>query len=208
MLAPGMSIFVRLPSIDGEESSLQPAVVTEKSGETCTIELLEPDETPRPGEDISLFFDVQGRFSEQSGRVQRALDERRRCFVGVLLAGESSPAENRQSFRVSTATGGEVMASLNGGRGCAVLDVSYTGFAVSSDRSYEVGASVTVTIQFQGNSYAGSAVIKSARELLGGQTRYGMHVSPGRGTNALQKGLQSIASAIQRKQLQRLARGS
>ncbi len=208
MLAPGVSIFVRLASEEEGGSALQPAVVVERLDAVCTVELVEPgDAPPMPGDEITLYFDLKGRFSEQRAKVERCVDEPTRCVVGVLLLDEPTPSENRQSFRVSTATGG-IVASFNKGKDCPVVDVSFTGFAVVSDRKYEVGTSVSVSIRYENATHAGSAVIKSASPVFPDKTRYGLHVPAERGPNSLQKGLQAIASSIQRRQLQRLARGA
>lgn len=207
MLNPGANIYVRLAGETPGEKPLRTALVLERREALCTVEISDAENPPAPGDMICFFFDLGPRFSQQDARVGRCLVRDNKCIMSVALIDEPVPAENRQSFRVSVATA-DLCARLNCAQNCPVIDVSFTGFAIVSEGMFQIGDAVTVAVKFEGRTYTGEATIKSVNPVDEAKTRYGLHVPPNRGASTLQKGLQAIASSIQRLQLRRLSRGS
>ncbi len=207
MLAPGINTYVRLAGESPGDKPLRTALVLDRRENLCTVEIENAENPPAPGDTICFFFDVESRFSQQKARVGRCLVRGSKCIMSVALLDQPVPADNRQSFRVSSATA-DLCARLNCAQNCPVIDVSFTGFAIVTDAFFEIGDSVTVAISFEGRIYNGEATIKSANPVDGALTRYGLHVPPHRVSTTLQKGLQAVSSSIQRVQLRRLSRGS
>lgn len=205
MLTPGFNIFVRLQRDCPTDSPLRPGAVSERREDRCVLEVNEIKEPPAAEESLMLYFDVKGKFTEQRARIERCLNQNGRTFICVRLLGEPKISENRQSFRLNTAMA-RLCAQFCDAKESPLIDVSYTGFAVVSENDYQIGSTVTAVIRFEGQTYSGPCVVRSARPVGTTETRYGLHVLPSRGPTALQKGLQAIVSAVQRMQLQRMAR--
>lgn len=205
MLTAGTAIFVEIPG-EADPRLLHAAKVTGSDGEVCTAELLEGRPTCQAGLEVFIYFEVQHRFMQQAARIAAILQTEPRIVIGFEMKGESSSAEARQCYRVST-----VMADLTAtvaDEPCALLDVSATGFAVLATARHRLGGMVTVTLHYQGKEYSGRARIQSVREMPDGRIRYGLNADDDRAAGGgLVKAQRQITMDIQRSHLRRLARG-
>ena len=134
MLGEGTPIFVVFPE-ESDERVLHPATIVEASGNARTAEIEEAGLFPKAGQQIIVYFydNVTGsHFLKCPAKIDAVMDSGDKPLIGFLTTGNTSSAESRQCFRVST-----VMSNLSAQVGphasCHVLDVSTTGFSFASD---------------------------------------------------------------------------
>lgn len=125
-----------------------------------------------------------------------------RLLIGLQVNGEPVSAESRSTYRVVTSIVGGVTVTLDEKIECAVLDVSATGFSVICKAPLRRGQVVRANMRHEANSFQGTAIVQSVKELAGGKIRFGLHCAGDEKSNgSLHRGLQKTSAAIQRQQL-------
>ncbi len=205
MLAINTGFFVQLPAETGQRV-LCPATVTDFQEGIFVAVLEDEDFTFEADQELLIFFEHRREFMQQAARIQTVTPTSKGLTISFTTTGDPVSAESRQCFRVSTVLS-DLLAKFGEEEDCDVLDVSMTGCSVVATTLYPVGGSRTLTLHFDGQSFTGSAVIQSIRELDGGRFRYGLHCAESTAgkKSELFRGLQSISIAIQRLQLRRQA---
>lgn len=218
LLNVGDRFYVQIPNQTGERI-LHPAVIVEKD-ETKYIGEVEVSSPPlEAGNDIIIFFELNGEFMQQAGRIDMVkpstatsgessaasilINNLPGTTVGFQLAGEPASAENRQCYRVSTVMV-DLTATLEDEVNCQLLDISSCGFSLLSSREHAYGSLVEVTLSYGQNKYSGKARIQNIIENPRGVYRYGLR---GEEDSAIDRdlatGRQIISMEIQRIQLRR-----
>ncbi len=205
MLTSGGDVFVLIP--DGSEHRvLHKGTVTECSP-TAFVAHFEEQLTPEPGTAVFAHAEVNRRFMQQGASVTAVLESEPGTTLAFELSGQPISADSRHAFRVSVAAACLLCAVAEDAK-CVLLDVSATGFGVSSRSKFVLGENLRATLNWKGKQYSGPARIQSVRETGGSSVRYGLHAVEGAGRKPteLQRGLGEITAAAQRDQLRRLAR--
>lgn len=218
MIKSGDRFYVQMPNQSGERV-LYPAIVVEQEGSKYTAEVEVSSPPLEAGHDIIIFFELNGEFMQQSGRIDMikpsdaSADETIipsgeikipiGTAIGFQLVGEAVSAENRQCYRVSTVMV-DLTATLDGEANCHLLDISSSGFSLLSKCEHAYGSLVEVTLEYGTNKYSGQARIQNIIEHPRGVFRYGLHgIEDKKVDSELAKGRQVISMDIQRLQLRR-----
>ncbi len=202
---PGTGCFVQVPD-DSSQRILHSAVVHGFANNTYTAELQEDAALPESEQDIFVYYESSGKFARQPARIVLIVDTPSGRRFTFQFTGDAVSGETRQCYRVSTIMAA-VIATFGGEENCPVVDVSATGFAVIAAEQYKTTDIVEATIRFEGETFSGRCRVESARELIAGRFRYGLHCVDGKSTDeTLSKGLQQISAAVQRQHLRRLSR--
>ena len=90
----------------------------------------------------------------------------------------------------------DLFAELGEDRHVAVEDVSSTGFSILSASEYAIGATLEVSLTFEGDLYSGAVLVQSVSEQVGDATRYGLRVLD---AGDLRDGLDHITRWLQTK---------
>ena len=130
---------------------------------------------------------------------QKPTADTRLLLSATVVESCEDSAEHRQTHR-AIALSVNLFAAPGEDRDLTVQDVSPTGFAVVSKVEYSIGATLDVSLTFDGDIYSGTALVQSIREFSSGRIRYGLCVLE---QGDLQDGLQQISLAVQRQQLKR-----
>ncbi len=220
MFSEGHRLFVDIPGASGE-STLHAATILDASDEGFTAVSTDAVRHFEPGAACRIFFERNREFMQQPAIIEGFLTEvatdavptvaeldlnagATLCVFGFRTEGEPVSAENRQCYRVS-AVMYEVSADFGAERGCKVMDVSATGFAVMSATRHDPGAVLDTTLHFDGKSYTGRVCVQNVVEHHSGRFRHGLYsVRNANGTCDLEKGCGIINTGIQRMQLRRL----
>ncbi len=203
MFSPGFEMFLSFPSEKGQRV-LHPAKVTAVTDAVITAAFEEPGVKLQPGDDAMVFFERQGTFMQQPGRIELVACDQPQPAIAFRLEGQAASAESRQCYRVGTVLT-DFNVELNKERDCKVVDVSVDGCAVLSAKSYSTGQAVTMQFVHEGKSYSGQARVQSVREMAPGRFRYGLLcVRDPRNPADLSKGLRQVTMTMQRLQARRL----
>ena len=167
----------------------------EIDSEEIDSEKIELDE----GQELIAYFHGSPEFMQQLVRVVELIDRAGKLVIDLAPVGDAVSAEFRQYSR-AIAISANLFAVLGEDRDLTVQDVSPTGFAVVSKVEYSIGATLDVSLTFDGDIYSGTALVQSIREFSSGRIRYGLRVLE---QGDLQDGLQQISLAVQRQQLRR-----
>ena len=214
----GDRFYVQIPNQTGERI-LHPSVVVEKEGSKYVAEVEVSSPPLEAGNDIVIFFELNGEFMQQAGRIDMVKpatassedtstssslnSNHPSTSVGFQLVGEAISAENRQSFRVSTVMI-DLTASLENEVNCPLLDISSSGFSLLSSREHAYGSLVEVALAFGPDTYSGKVRIQNVIENPKGVFRYGLRrVEDTMIDHELATGCQVISMEIQRMQLRR-----
>lgn len=214
MIAIGFPLFVQLPS----ESAARVLHAFEVSGTTLsgvTIRGAEGSLGLAPGQDIRVYFELKQKFMQQAARVEAVLQNddpkepadalSQTVTLSVQLLGQPVSAESRECYRVSTVTAG-LRGTLGGEASCVLADVSIIGMSMIARERHEMGEILSVSLEFEGRTYRGSASVQSIKDLGKGQFRYGLNaIEDKKGGKELQGALHKISMSVQRAQLKRLA---
>lgn len=218
MIKAGDRFYVQIPNQSGKRI-LHPATVVEHDHSKYTAEVEISSPPLEAGNDIIIFFERNGEFMQQSGRIDMVKpsdapiddsvdnssqpDSPMGTAIGFQLVGEPVSAENRQCYRVSTVMV-DLTATLDGEANCDLLDISSSGFSLLSKCEHAYGSIVEVTLNYGQNKYSGQARIQNIIEHPRGVFRYGLHgIEDKKVDNELAKGRQIISMDIQRLQLRR-----
>lgn len=183
-----------------KKRALRHASVTELDNEGFVVEF---DDDPVPLEvddEVIVYFDDDGNFMQQVVRIREIVRQEPRLQVVLTSIGDATCAESRKHFRVSTLSS-EIHARIGEEADCAVQEVSATGFSVVAGESYDLGSTIEVAIEYEGDFFCGSASIQSILELRPGHLRYGLKaLDTGLEGSELLDGLQQISQKIEHHQ--------
>jgi len=203
MLSTDTGIFIRFPS-QSDERTLHPATIVEVHAGGYTAELEEPLQI-EPNQEVSVYFERRREFMQQPARIDAVIPGDDCVAVGFALTGEPVSAESRQCYRVTTVSD-DLTAIIDDYDQCQILDISATGFSISSVHSYNIGAKVNVVLNYEDQDFQGTATIQSVTELSKSEFRYGLYCADEKDSlNNLRSALERISAAVQRKQLRRMA---
>ena len=218
LLQSGDRFYVQIPNQTGERI-LHPAVVVEKEESNYVAEVEVSSPPLEAGNDIIIFFELNGEFMQQGGRIDMVkpstasseetsaasslINNLPGTTVGFQLGGEPASAENRQYYRVSTVMV-DLTATLEGEVNCQLLDISSCGFSLLSSREHAYGSLVEVMLSYGQNTYSGKARIQNIIENPQGVFRYGLRGEEDTAIDRdLANGRKIISMDIQRIQLRR-----
>jgi len=201
MFKTGTDILFQEPT--SETRLLRGSTVAETEGEHFTVEFGEEEIQLEVGQELLCYFDGKREFMQQIVRLVELLAKEPQLVAKLVTVGDPISAESRQTCRVS-AISVDIFAEVGEERGLRLQDVSATGFALIAKGSYPIGATLPVSITFEGDIYSGVAAIQSGRQLRPGRIRYGLHpLAEGPGAGDLLDGLRQVSLAVQREQLKR-----
>lgn len=203
MIREEQEVFIQFPG-EAKRRILHPARVTKVHRHE--VELRPTDEyLPLEADQNIRVFHQARDFMQQTATVVSVADGAGERGVGIVLTSEAVSAESRTSFRVSTVIT-ELTASVGSEPSCKLVDVSMMGFAVIATAKYTVGEILETELRFEGSTYPGQTCVQSVRDLGAGRMRYGLLplASDTNGTKMF-AGMQAMTTALQRRQLQRLA---
>jgi hypothetical protein len=208
MLTQGRDVFLWIPTEGPKrDCALIQGAVLEVNPQSFVAQFLDPI-TPAVGTKVFAHAEVGRKFMQQAATVQAVLEADANPVIAFTRDSEPISADERHAFRVSLVAAC-LPAQVDEDDECLLLDVSATGFGVSSTTPFKLGDVVKVQLAYNGEGCAGLARIQSARPLYGSKFRYGLHAleAPrGQAANDLQAGLARISASVQREQLRRLAR--
>ncbi len=215
MPTPGSTVFVRLPS-ESKARILHPMKLSEvAAGDNLMIQPQEDgltlDSTLKleVGMELLIYFDHNRQFMQQAVKVDAVFDGESGPRFILQTLGSPMSAEDRQCYRVRTSVTNISISSFGDEPDCPMLDISQTGFAVTSSTSYKIGQVVETKITLEGNVYTGPTSIQSVTELTQGRYRYGVNcVKTSNPVNPLVNAIHKLSMSVQRQQLNRLAGGA
>ena len=206
MFASGKALYLLIPS-ESNERVLIEGKVLETDAQNVVAQFAEP--LPLVSDaDVNLYADFRGRFYQQGASVA-ALRETDAVvpstpIIALRKVGEMVSADNRASYRVSTANL-HIHADIATEKTCKVVDISPEGFAVITSHDYAVGSVVNASLVSEGLSCSGAARVQTLKTLPNGARRYGFLALDPKGAN-MRKVLGQITATVQRLQLRRLSR--
>ena len=204
MLGIGGAFFLQLPD-KSKKHILHPGKVVGLEGNTYTGELEEQGLDIAEGQDLIIYFSAGRAFLQQAAHILELSGDELKPIFQFETTGEPASAESRQYYRVSSITA-DLAAELAGEDQCPLLDVSCTGFAVTSCREHAFGNIVEATLFHQGEEYKGKVLVQSIRELGEGRIRYGLYCAENKAfAGNMPRGLQLMTVMLQSEQLRRLA---
>lgn len=155
-------------------------------------------------DDLVVYYETKRKFVQQAARAVSVSEAEKGLRIEVMPVGEPVAAEGREVYRVpSSGTG--IKATLDGETDCPLLDVSSLGFAVNATAEYPIGKTLQVSIEWNGETYTGTASIQSVRSVSRGRTRYGLRFLDDAGAGNLKQGLMKISMAVERQHLKNLS---
>ena len=191
MLTTGQNVFLQI--VDNPPRALCPSGAVEVTGTALTVRIKDscaPDvdeilQAVEIGQETLIYYTLEHEFLNQPVRVDEVLspepdaidacqDGGNAVLVSMKTLGAPVSAESRQCYRVSTVVA-ELTTSFDRYDDCELVDVSNTGFAVTSEEEFPVGAVITDTPRFEDLEPSGPVCIQSVRELKDGRFRYGLH---------------------------------
>jgi len=202
MLGTGIDVFLAFPE-DAGQRVLHPGRVVEVSQDGYAAEFQESDLPTEAGQEVLVYYEIRNRFSKQPARIDALLQATPQPVIGFATTGEAVPADDRECYRVSTLVE-ELTVTLAGEENCALGDVSATGLSIISEGQYNIGQSLPVELDFEGEKYTGTGVVQNIKTLRQYRSRYGLSCAGDKvdGGN-LEKGVHKVGLAVQREQLRR-----
>lgn len=205
--APGTGFFIQIPD-ESNQRVLHSVVVQGFEENSYTAELQDVEMLLECSQDIFVYYEHKNEFMRQPACVDIIADTPSGRTFAFKFTGDAVSAERRQCYRVSTVMA-NVTAVFGDEKGCAVVDVSATGFALIAAKQYKASVIIATTVQFENEKLNGQVRIESVRELNDDQFRYGLHcLKSNTNDEMLLKGLQQISASVQRQHLLRMSRAS
>ncbi|MAG31201.1 MAG: hypothetical protein CL908_09985 [Deltaproteobacteria bacterium] len=205
MIKVGCDILFQEPTCDVRR--LRRSVVIEASGDEFSIQFAAEPFEVEADQELLMYFDGNREFMQQIGRVKEIIppDEEQGMGPAFVIepVGDAISAESRETYRVSTISA-SLEAHVGEQDGLQVQDLSATGLAVIASEDYQMGQTIGVAIEHDGEKCHGVAAVQSIRELGPGRIRYGLRaIEEDSETAEFLEILQRISLAVQREQLQR-----
>lgn len=198
MLFRGNQMFLVLPS-QTKERILHPGKVGECDLQTFVSEF-EDSLNVSVGDEVIAYAELRGKFMQQGARIIEVRSSEPVSVMAFDRIGTPVSAESRELYRVCT-----VSSNMIGMVGKCdlgpVVDVSSAGFAMIAMGNYQIGSVVPVTVNFEGRTLSGTALVKTAKPRFDGKTRYGFLAVE----HTARKELEKMSMTIQRTQLRRMA---
>ncbi|MAE62323.1 MAG: hypothetical protein CMJ49_13325 [Planctomycetaceae bacterium] len=195
-------MFLQFPN-EASKRVLHPGQITAAEENVFNAELQETDLPVEPDQTIMVYYEIHQKFSKQPAQIQQVDTVDDKLVISFHTTGDPVQAEDRECYRVST-TIAEMTVSIADETECPLADISANGFGALAEKAYEIGQTVPVTLQFDGKSYDGTAVVQSIKELPKPWTRYGLSWAGAANDGGdLEKGAHQISMAVQREQLRR-----
>jgi len=173
MLTPKTEAFVRLP--DDEQKRLRRAVVRSASGSSVSVFAYDGSMRLDAGDELLLFYEIEGLFHAHKGSVSRAGGERSGIVLDIEMAGSPVPAESRSSRRTNAEAAG-LRADIGNECMCPLLDVGAAGFAVLGRAPRAIGEERKATIWLRDGDITGLVRLASSIRSDAQLTRYGFHI--------------------------------
>ncbi len=201
-----MDIFLRTP----EHEPLYPGKVRAATDKGRNAVFQGGAFSLEDGAEVLVFYEINRHFMQQPVRVLSVVekkidDDGTRITLEFETTGDPISAEKRECYRVSCYSANVEAQLGEDPEMCEVLDLSATGFAISSDAEYTVGQTLLATLYYYGKHVLGTAVIESSAAFRK-KNRYGLRaVDDERPKATLKKDLYRINLVVQREQLVRLS---
>src|SRR5262245_54896469 len=170
MLKPGGRLFAQLPG--GGNGPLHPATVEESSDAGYSAVFEDPLDV-RAGQELLLYFDDVRMFVQQPARVRSLRALSRGMLVQLDLTGQRVSAERRAVARVSAA-GCNLLASIDGGEVCEVLEISSLGLTLAGAAEVHDGDEAGAILHHGSDDLSGSVAVRSVRDIGAGKRRFGV----------------------------------
>ncbi len=204
MLGLGQDVFLQLPN-EMRRRFLHPAKVVGAVDGQYHVEMEKRETQVISDQEIMAFFHSGKDFVKQAARVIGDVETEPNYVITFETVGQPVSADTRECYRVSTVIAG-LTVEFGRETNCPLLDVSVTGFALSSSLKYVVANIVSAKLFHEGAEYAGQVCVQSVRELGNGRIRYGVScVDKTPGGNNLLAGTLKLSLSVQREHARRLA---
>ena len=100
----------------------------------------------------------------------------------------------------------KTLVGLEDEASCELEDISATGCSVLAIGQYQLGQSLKISLEHEGQTVVGKVIVRGIRPGRDGTTRYGLSVvSDRKSRHSLDKMLRKMTMALERSQLKRLA---
>ena len=198
MIEIGNVVYLRRAT-DLTGGELIPGLVVDFRSPQVTIEF--PDLiTLLSNEPAGICYKHYEKLYRLPAKVQSVLKSRPRTVVRFSIEGDKVQIDGRETLRVSTATD-NIPVLINADIKGRMLDVSGDGLAVVLGSTHSLGETLAVSVSFRDEQFAGKAIVCNLRPIGPGKVRYGLKPAPREMTFA--RGLQTVASTLQRERRQR-----
>lgn len=198
------TLYVQVPDVTPRRV-LHPCQVVDGDSAEIVIEATEPLQLVVDGTAL-VYYDERQQFVQQAARVVsiEPMSDHEDDGLRITLErlGEPVNAEQRQVYRVSCINV-PITASLGQESGCAVVDISATGFGAYSAKPHKVGTTLPAKLHWDDTVQSGTVVIVSARSMDDGRYRYGMRCVDTQEAG-LKRSLVRISLSVQREQMRRV----
>ena len=200
MLGIDSGFFLQIPD-RSKSRILHLAKVVGLQDNVYTAQLEEGELNAAVGQYVLILYEDGNEFLKQSAYIQQISGDQQTRVVELTTTGGPTAAESRQYYRVS-AVMADLTAQVGAERDCPLLDISCTGFSISSGEDYEVGSVVDAVLGYEGEEYTGKVCVRNIRPQDDGRTRYGLHCIEDEETpGSMPEGLHHMCVSLQREQL-------
>ncbi len=197
MAEPGAEVYLELSR--GESARvLHCCSVLEQRGSLWALECAQ-DLDLRADMDVVVYRELHGSFVMQTGRLRAVSAPPAPRRIDIELLSEPTNAEERGSLRISV-EGEGLRARVGACEPAPVLDLSEVGFSVLGPGDWELGDVLDAVFYDSNEELPGRVRVQSARQLAGGEHRYGLLCLDG----LLKFALGGVLLAVQRAQIGRL----
>ncbi len=204
LLAEGSPVYLELDDPSGGRV-LHAGTIAGITQARCTIEFEGSGLPLEAGDERLIYYHQTNEFVRRPVKVEERLGDGPFSRVVMKFIGGVVSAETRQEPRVSAIDAG-LSAALDTEDGCRLQDISMLGLGLISSRKHSIGETLDVTLHFEGEDFAGRAVIQNIRQLDGDRTRYGFRGAfDAQVGDPLRTGLMRMALGIHRQRLRRIS---
>jgi hypothetical protein len=200
MFTANASVFISI-SDEAKERILIPGKVVE-ADENRFVARFDEAVSPDVGGQVEMFAEIRRKLFKQGSTVIAVQEAGPSPLIEFKPIGQPVSAEQRLTYRVSTAAI-DILSRVGNEDRCRVADISPEGLAVVTRKEKEIGSLVDVAFTFEGQSFAAKALVRTVKNLPNGSYRYGLLI-PENARQARQM-VERLSAAAQRAQLRRLA---
>jgi hypothetical protein len=203
----GDSLFLRVDHAT-EERLFHRALVMEATSGGVAATFHDDAVAVDLGEEVILYFDRMGDFTQQAARVRQFEDLGGILLVDFEMISDPFSSENRANFRVTTITA-DAQAKIGSAGACPVRDASFTGFSVISPSQHAIGSILNVELHYRDIRYTGEVSVQSCRAIGSNLARYGLRcLDRSLEEGSLATGLKVLTLDAQHVQLARSDKGN
>ena len=204
MLTEGSSIYLGLDDPSGGRV-LHAGIIAAIAQDHWTIEFENSELPIRTGDARLVYYHHIKAFVQRHVHVEEQSRMGSRLRVVMKVSDDAIPSDTRQEFRVSVIDAG-LTATLDTEEGCAVQDISMSGFGVVSDREYSIGQTLDATLHSEDEDFSGRVEVQCVRQIDAERARYGLRgLFEAKGGDSLQGGLMRMIMGIHRQHLRRIS---